>query len=113
MGLKLSLHEFLFGLTVFLISIVIWFINKSKWEKILQFCSFDYMKMHGGNIVPFGGDLWRGGEKAFMHKGINGRWKDVLTGKDIELYEKVARMRLGAACANWLSKGGPLGKKKA
>jgi aryl sulfotransferase len=81
------------------------FIDESKWENILEHCSFDYMRTHGEKSVPFGGDLWQGGVKAFMHKGTNGRWRDILTCEDIEQYEQLAREQLGTECANWLSAG--------
>ena len=63
------------------------------------------MKAHGEQSVPFGGDLWEGGVKTFMHKGTSGRWKDVLKREEIEQYERLARERLGIECANWLSAG--------
>lgn len=88
-------------------------IKEAKWNKILEHCSFDYMKAHGEKIVPFGGSLWKGGAKTFMHKGINGRWRNVLTGEDIEQYEQLAREQLGAECANWLSMGKLLNQENA
>ena len=72
---------------------------------ILKHCSFDYMKKHGNRYVPFAGEIFKGGIKTFMNKGINGRWKDVLTKDDIKYYEKKALEELGAECANWLETG--------
>jgi len=40
-----------------------------------------------------------------MNRGISGRWRDVLTPKDIELYENEANRKLGTACAHWLATG--------
>lgn len=88
-------------------------VDEAKWEKILEHCSFDYMKAHGEKIVPFGGDLWQGGAKAFMHKGASGRWRDVLTCEDIEQYEQLAKEHLGTECASWLSAGKLLSKANA
>lgn len=39
-------------------------IDESKWEMILEHCSFDYMKEHGEMSVPFGGDLWQGARRT-------------------------------------------------
>ncbi len=80
-------------------------IDEYTWETILDHCSFEYMKEHGEQSVPFGGSLWDGGAKTFMHQGTSGRWREVLTPEDVEQYECVAREQLGADCANWLSGG--------
>jgi aryl sulfotransferase len=80
-------------------------IDEMKWDAIIEHCSFDYMKTHAADSVPFEGNIFEGGAKAFMHKGVNGRWKDVLTLEDIEQYEKIALGKLGIECANWLSTG--------
>ena len=80
-------------------------IDETKWEAILEHCSFDYMKSHASQSVPFGGDIFEGGAQSFLHKGVNGRWKDILTTEDIEQYENEAREKLGAECTHWLSTG--------
>ncbi|MBN1810627.1 MAG: sulfotransferase domain-containing protein [Anaerolineae bacterium] len=80
-------------------------IDESTWETIIEHCTFDYMKAHGARSVPFSGDLWEGGAKTFMHKGVNGRWRDVLTPEDVARYERTANERLGAKCAHWLAHG--------
>ena len=80
-------------------------IDETKWDAILEHCSFNYMKANAAQSVPFGGDIFVGGAKAFMHKGVNGRWKDMLTIEDVEQYETTARENLGTECAYWLSTG--------
>jgi aryl sulfotransferase len=80
-------------------------IDKAKWDAILEHCSFDYMKSHASQSVPFGGAIFEGGAEAFLHKGVNGRWKDLLSLEDIERYEQAAREKLGVDCARWLSTG--------
>jgi aryl sulfotransferase len=64
------------------------------------------MKAHAAECVPFAGDIFAGGAQPFMHKGVNGRWIDMLTPADIEQYERIAEEKLGLACANWLATGG-------
>ncbi len=80
-------------------------IDESKWAKILQHCSFDYMKANAAKSVPLGGAFWDGGAETFIHKGINGRWRDVLSAKDINSYEKRAASELGPDCSQWLATG--------
>ena len=80
-------------------------VEENKWNPILGHCSFEYMKAHAAEIVPFGGSLWEGGAETFMNKGVNGRWRDVLPREDLERYESLAREKLGEECAYWLSTG--------
>ncbi|HEY2444959.1 MAG TPA: sulfotransferase domain-containing protein [Rhizomicrobium sp.] len=79
--------------------------SRLNWPGILDHCGFDYMKEHAELSVPLGGALWEGGAQTFMHKGTNGRWRDVLTAEDIRRYEEMAREKLGESCARWLATG--------
>lgn len=80
-------------------------IRPDKWDAILEHCSFEYMKENASKSTPLGGMFWDGGAKSFIHKGINGRWRDKLTDADIEKYERMAEEELGEACARWLATG--------
>ena len=80
-------------------------IDENKWPDILTHCSFDYMKQHAENSAPMGGVAWEGGAKTFIHKGTNGRWRDILSADDCARYEEVAREKLGGDCAHWLKTG--------
>tara|TARA_R110002072_G_scaffold239733_1_gene397682 strand:- start:209 stop:1093 length:885 start_codon:yes stop_codon:yes gene_type:complete len=77
-------------------------IDESKWDAILEHCSFSYMKQHADASVPLGGAFWDGGSKTFMNKGTNGRWRDVLTKEQSERYEQLALEKLGPECSEWL-----------
>ena len=63
------------------------------------------MKENASKSVPLGGMFWDGGAKTFIHKGINGRWRDELSDAEIVKYEQLAEEELGAACARWLATG--------
>jgi aryl sulfotransferase len=80
-------------------------IDEGKWQSILKHCSFDYMKANATKSVPLGGIFWDGGAETFIHKGVNGRWRDVLDTKDARKYEQRAIQELGDDCATWLSSG--------
>jgi aryl sulfotransferase len=80
-------------------------VNAAKWEAILQHCSFDYMKANATASVPLGGALWDGGAETFVHKGINGRWRDNLTAEESAKYERLALSQLEPDCARWLATG--------
>jgi aryl sulfotransferase len=81
-------------------------VDEARFPAILHHCSFDYMKANAAKSVPLGGALWDGGAQTFVHRGVNGRWRDVLNAADIRRYETMARERLGPACAEWLATGG-------
>ncbi len=80
-------------------------IDESNWDAILEHCSFDYMRAHAEPSVPLGGAFWEGGAKTFIHKGTNGRWRDILTEEDSANYESRALEELGPECAHWLASG--------
>ena len=81
-------------------------INESKWNAVLEHCSFSWMKKNATKSVPLGGAFWDAGAEVFINKGVNGRWADTLTRKESEEYEEIAEAKLGADCARWLASGG-------
>jgi len=80
-------------------------VDPGRWPAILEHCSFDYMKANATRSTPLGGVFWDGGAETFIHKGTNGRWRDVLTEEDCRRYEETARRELGEDCARWLATG--------
>jgi aryl sulfotransferase len=79
-------------------------IDEAVFPAIVEHCTFDYMKRNAAKAVPLGGRAWAGGAQTFIHKGTNGRWRDVLSEDDIGRYDKIARRELGAPCAAWLAR---------
>jgi len=80
-------------------------IQPSAWPRIVEHCSFAYMKANATPSVPLGGAFWEGGAQTFINKGTNGRWRDTLSAEQCQAYEARARQELGAACATWLASG--------
>ncbi|MBX9698083.1 MAG: sulfotransferase domain-containing protein [Acetobacteraceae bacterium] len=80
-------------------------IDEARFPTIVEYCGFDWMKANGSKAVPLGGALWDGGAGTFVHRGVNGRWRDVLTAEDCSRYEARALAELGPACARWLATG--------
>lgn len=74
-------------------------------DKILHHCSFTYMKENATASVPLGGAFWEGGAKTFIHKGVNGRWRDELDPEVSKRYLALAEQELGRDCAQWLAEG--------
>ena len=80
-------------------------VEEEKWPDILKHCSFDYMKANATATVPLGGAFWDGGAQTFINKGVNGRWREVLSAEENAAYENRAAMELGQPCARWLASG--------
>jgi aryl sulfotransferase len=78
-------------------------IDEARFPAIVERCSFAWMKAHATKSVPLGGAFWDGGAEAFIHKGVNGRWRDVLTAEDVAKYDARAKQELGEECARWLA----------
>ena len=80
-------------------------IDEAIFPKIVEHCSFDYMKEHAELAAPRGGVMWNGGAKTFINKGTNGRWRDTLSAAEVAAYEARAIAELGPECAAWLAHG--------
>ena len=80
--------------------------DTATFNKIVEHCTFDYMKAHSAQMAPRGGIMWKDGANTFINKGTNGRWRDGLSANDIAQYESKALTELGSACSKWLEHGG-------
>jgi hypothetical protein len=49
--------------------------------------------------------LFVGGHQSFFYKGINSRWRDVLTEADVGLYEGRIKAELTPGLIRWLALG--------
>lgn len=80
-------------------------IDEARWDTIVEYCSFDWMKKNAVKSVPLGGAFWDGGAETFINKGVNGRWTDTLMAEESAEYEARAVAELGAMCTRWLASG--------
>lgn len=80
-------------------------IDESRWDRIVEYCRFDWMKANATKSVPLGGAFWDAGAEVFINKGINGRWAETLTAQESAAYEARATAELGEDCAAWLMTG--------
>ena len=70
-------------------------------------CEFETVKANPEKVVGALVDVaFKGGGQTFIYKGTNGRWKDVLSDDELELYEAAKRRTLADDCARWLEEGG-------
>lgn len=81
-------------------------VNAADWPRIVEHCGFDWMKRatEEAPASMFDGIL-RQGPGAFVHKGTNGRWKDMLSQEDVALADRLAAENLSPDCAMWLRTG--------
>ena len=75
------------------------------WPKAVEHCTFEHMKAHAPQYAPLGGMPWQGGADTFINKGVNGRWRDVLSADEVARYEAMTLEKLGPECARWLATG--------
>jgi aryl sulfotransferase len=63
----------------------------ARWPAVIQACTFEPMRSHGAESVIF--------------KGMNGRWRDVLTPAELAAYELRVAEVLPPDAAAWLARG--------
>ncbi len=80
-------------------------IDESRWDAMVEYCTFDWMKANASKSVPLGGAFWDAGAQVFINKGVNGRWSEALGAEEVAEYESKAVAELGTECADWLSNG--------
>lgn len=84
--------------------------NPSVCERVCDYSSLEYMR----NLELAGklGSPNKNKQKTgLINKGTNGRWKDLLTDKQLERYEAMVAQKLEPACAEWLHHGGHIGQE--
>jgi aryl sulfotransferase len=57
------------------------------WPALVRAAEFEAMRREGDRLLPTAGEQFEGGADRFLHKGTNGRWRDVLTDDDPALYD--------------------------
>jgi aryl sulfotransferase len=73
--------------------------------QLAEAASFAAMKRDAAAIVPIADTVWEGGAERFVYKGVNGRWRDVLTADDLARYEALAARKWTVAQAAWIRDG--------
>ena len=63
------------------------------------------MREREGQRSPVFQVLWKEGVQTFFNKGINGRWRDLLSADELRLYEEKAAQVLTPDCRAWLEQG--------
>lgn len=86
-------------------------VPEASWPRLVEACSFATVKKNPRAITGDGIDFaFKGGAETFINKGTNGRWKDVLSKAELQLYHDAMERTLDPDCAAWLENGGPVGE---
>jgi len=75
-----------------------------RMERILEHCSFGYMRARAERMAPFGGAHMED-PKKFFHKGPARDYRAELAPEQIERFDRMALEKLGPECARWLETG--------
>jgi len=75
------------------------------WPGLVKAAGFDSMKNGADELMPTAGNIWRGGGKTFLHKGTNGRWRDVYAHEDLDAYDAKVAEEFSPSLANWVEHG--------
>jgi len=86
-------------------------IDEPRWPELVQRCTFAAMKQRSDEIADFEA-RFVGGVKAFLYKGTNGRWREVLTGEELAAFDRRARALLPPEAIAWTTHGGTAGTTK-
>lgn len=80
-------------------------IDETIWPSLVAAAGFESMQAAGQDLMPQSQFLFSGGARHFFNKGTNGRWRDVLSPNDLELYEAKVRDKFCPALATWIAQG--------
>ncbi len=80
-------------------------VPESAWPGLASAASFEAMKRDGEALMPLAHFLWEGGPSRFLHKGTNGRWRDVVADSDLALYQTAVAREFTPSLARWVEHG--------
>ena len=81
-------------------------VDESLWPSLVESATFASMKSQSDQTAPaVTHGIWKD-PANFFHKGKNGRWRDVLTDEDLQLYEDLKARTLMPDAVDWLEQGG-------
>jgi aryl sulfotransferase len=81
-------------------------VNESVWPSLVDSATFETMKRQHEKTAPaVTHSVWKD-SKNFFHRGKNGRWRDVLSDDDLQLYDDRKQQALAPDAIRWLEEGG-------
>jgi aryl sulfotransferase len=83
-------------------------IDEDRFPAMVAHCGIDHMRAQGA-ANPMMEAFFESGAASFFNKGVNGRWRDVLSADEAARCDAVAAARLTPDCAHWLKTGERVG----
>jgi len=80
-------------------------IPESLWPELIEAAGFESMKNTADQLMPTAGEIWQGGGNTFLHKGVNGRWRNVFSPEDLALYDAKVKAEFSSELAHWIEFG--------
>jgi aryl sulfotransferase len=80
-------------------------VSKKQLQEIARGVSLENMRQEAEETDAGLVKSFRGGANTFFFKGVNGRWKDVLTAEELELYPRALEKNLTPEAAHWIQYG--------
>lgn len=77
----------------------------SLWPVLIEAAGFGAMRRDADRLLPTASKFWDGGGQRFLHKGTNGRWRDVIPASELATYEARVLEEFPPELANWLLNG--------
>lgn len=74
-------------------------------QRIVEAAKFESMKKKAKEIMASADALWQGGGDTFLHKGTNGRWRDVVAQEDLDRYDGMVKENFSPELAHWIEFG--------
>jgi aryl sulfotransferase len=79
-------------------------IPAARWPGVVDRCTFEGMRADADKVGNFE-RAFEGGAESFLFKGVNGRWRDVLTEGELQRYRHRVEELLAPEAAHWLEHG--------
>lgn len=80
-------------------------VDEELWPDMVEAAGFEAMKRDADVLLPMAQALWDQGAQRFLHKGTNGRWRDVVAPDDLARYEARVAAEFPPALADWIANG--------
>lgn len=75
------------------------------WPELIEAARFENMKADGDLLMPHARGVYDGGASRFLHKGTNGRWRDMCRPEDLKRYAAAVNEHFTTDLAIWLAGG--------